>query len=146
MNPRALLILAALLAAPAWPQAPSFDLKGDALKKIVHDIASSQSVPVQLSQDLPAKRDSAPTIRFVPPEKPAVAKPAAPPPARSSSPAPDGILGVVVDTFIDSLLDVQHDEVTQEQYEAWRACQARDEKCLLPPAPVPRSKLELRRE
>ena len=62
------------------------------------------------------------------------------------TPAHDDVLSVVIDTFVSSLLDIQPDEVTQEQYEVWRACQARDEKCLLPPAPVPESKLELRRE
>jgi hypothetical protein len=141
------LMLSALLVSPAWSQEPetsssvaaarSFDLRSDAVRKIVHATASSQSVPVQVSQGAPAKRESSPEIEYVPPEKPAVVKEIAPTPV--AAPESDGFLSAVFDiafeTLVDSLLGDETDEAMQKQYDTWRACQARDANCRLPPPP-----------
>ena len=55
MKSRALLVLAALLAAPAWSQ--EFDLHSESITKIVRNVAESQSVAVQLSEEKPVARD-----------------------------------------------------------------------------------------
>lgn len=150
MTVRVFMVLATtLLALPAWSDEPapaasarSFDLTNDAIRKIVHDTASAQSVIVQVTAVSPAPRDSAPTVRFVPAEKPSAPIQVARrlPPAAKSASSPGGqifssLFGAVVDNVVHSSLGIDPAVSTDEQYEVWRACRARDEKCLLPPAP-----------
>lgn len=108
MNSRACL-LAALLVSPAWSQEPAgFDLKSDAIKKIVRDTAATQYAYVQIAEKAPRKSETAP-FKYVPPEKPVPARePPRQPPARS--PRPDGFLSTAVDILVDELLGIEGDD------------------------------------
>jgi len=108
MNARALFLFGALLASPVWAQQPSFDLNSDYIKKIVRDTAASQSVPVQLSDEKPAKSEPVATVKYVPPEKPL-------PPAKSAAhrpvaaPQSNSFLSAVIDILVDEALGIDDD-------------------------------------
>lgn len=151
-------IVCALLVSPAWAQEPAapastpsprgFDLTNDAIRKIVHDTAASQSRVVTISDEMLAEREATPTIRYVPPEAPPVVKKVAPQPASAPSPFDEffnALVGIVVDTAIDTTFEDHSDEALREQqYKEWAACHAQDPpptteqpygNCRLPPPP-----------
>jgi hypothetical protein len=121
MNSGVLLLFGAMLASTAWSQQPTFDLRSDSIKKIVHDTAATQSALVQLSNEKPVERKPIADIEFAPP----VAKPPLKYPTRLPDPAPPstGFLS----TLIDTLLDVDDDYSMQWQADNWISCQARDD-------------------
>jgi hypothetical protein len=121
MNPRAWL-LATLLASPVWsqepaaetpkPSGPSFDLRSDAIKKIVNETASTQFADVREAEKPSAKSENA-DFKYVPPEKPVA--PPREPPRKLPTPPPreDGFLSQVVDILFDEMLGTDDvDEVT----------------------------------
>lgn len=132
MNPRALLLFA-LLAAPAWAQEPapvapsrSFDLRDDAVRKIVRATAATQFGIVHVAPDeAPAKAEPAPIksepapVAYVPPVKTA---PALQYPTRLPDPEPrDDFLSVLLDSFLED------DDMTYaELHDEWLACQSRN--------------------
>lgn len=103
MNSRALFLFGALLASPVWAQQPSFDLSSDYIRKIVRDTAATQSRPIELSEEKPAEREPVETVRYVPPEKPAPVKIAAPRPV--DAPQSHGILSSLVDAIVETVID-----------------------------------------
>jgi hypothetical protein len=120
----ALLLVTTLLSSTAWSQ--DFDLKGEAMKKIVRDNAATQYAQVQMpSESKPAPEADAP-FEYVPPEKDLVvtipaAKPAAPKAAAArseSSGFASALLDVVVETLVDSLLD----DEDSSHVSVWRPC------------------------
>lgn len=143
MNPRAALLIAALLASPTWSQEPpvdpkvltprSFDRNSDSIKKIVRDFAASQSMPIQLAKEEPThSTDTA--IEFVPAEPP----PPEPPPPRLPDPPPESpdtffsaMIGTLMEVGLDSLLDLKDDTYT---------CVSNGPHCVssdpVPPAPL----------
>jgi hypothetical protein len=122
MNPRAWL-LAALFASPAWSQEPgpdatalsarSFDLRGDAVRKIVNDTASAQVVAVQVVETKSAVADSDEVV-YVPPEKqkkPVPQKISLPMATPDTS---DGPISSLVDVLLDEVLGIDADGVDTE--------------------------------
>jgi hypothetical protein len=108
MNPRAVLLIGAMLVSPAWSQEPSFDLKSDAIKRIVQTTAATQYAPIQPPEEKPVEPEPASTIKFVPPvkEEPPVkrtAKPAAPAPQSHT------FLSALVETLVDDALGTDED-------------------------------------
>ena len=140
MNSRAFLVVGALLVSPAWSQEPapqaavltpqSFDRNSESIKKIVRDAAATQSAPVQLTEEKPAKRDPA-TVIYVPPEKPA---PVSEPPRRlpDASPRSDGFLSAVFETILDEVLDIEADDDITSSNEMLR-CRVQKEQKTAPP-------------
>ena len=132
MKSRALWLLGVLLATSTWSQesattAPaltpaSFDRNSDSIKKIVRSIASSQSVPIQLSEEAPAKHEPDATFKYVPPVD-------AEPPAKSPTPrlpaATPQATGPI-SSLIETLLDIEPDDGTGRFYNDWLVCQHRD--------------------
>jgi hypothetical protein len=121
MNPRPWL-LAALLASPVWsqepasesptPSAPSFDLRSDAIRKIVNDTASTQFAYVREVEKSSAKTEDA-DFKYVPPEKPVAPAREPPPKLPARPPESDGFLSQVVDILVDELLGTDDiDDVT----------------------------------
>jgi hypothetical protein len=121
MNSCVLLLVAAMLASPAWSQEPSFDLKSDSIKKIVRDTAATQFATIQVSNEKPVERKPLANIDLTPP----VAAPPVKYPTRLPDPAPPstGFLS----TLIDTLLDVDDDPSLGGKYPIWLSCQARDD-------------------
>src|SRR3954469_23634736 len=115
MSPRAFL-LAALLVSPAWsqeraaqapaPAAPSFNLRSDAIKKIVADRAASQLTEEQVADQ--ASKAAKPTqIVFVTPEKrPVHERPT--PRLPDPSPKSNGFLSSMVEILAGEVLGI-HD-------------------------------------
>ena len=101
MNPRALLLIGALLGTPAWADAPSFDLKSDAVKQIVRDTAATQFRAVEPVKEVTPAREPYTRIVFLSPKDAARERP---PPPRAPPPKP---LSPFVSAVIDSLLDVE---------------------------------------
>jgi len=129
MKSRALLLVAALLAAPAWSQeSATFDLRSERITKIVRDVAASQSVPVHLSAAAPVERDPFGTIEFVPLTHAPPAQPAAPPPAPASRSSKflSAVTEILFDEVVDSLLDAATDDSAQEQSQHWVHCETLD--------------------
>jgi hypothetical protein len=133
MNPRALLLFS-LLAAPAWAQEPapvapshSFDLRDDAVRKIVRATAATQFGVVHVAPDeTPAKAEPAPIksepapVAYVPPVKTA---PALQYPTRLPDPEPPstGFLSSLIDTLLED------DDMTYaELHDEWLSCQSRN--------------------
>ena len=113
-------LLGVMLVSPAWSQEPvtntpvltplSFDRSSDSIRKIVRDAAATQSVPVQLSEETPVKRESDAAFIYVPPAE-------APPPVKTptprlpvAEPESNGLLSAVFGMLIDDLLDVEPDD------------------------------------
>ena len=125
MKSRALLVLAALLAAPAWSQ--EFDLHSESITKIVRNVAESQSVAVQLSEEKPVARDPFADIEYVPLTHAPPVQPAAPQPAASrSSKFLSALTEILVDEVVDSVLDAATDDSYQEQSQHWVHCETLD--------------------
>jgi hypothetical protein len=88
-------LFAAFLVLPAWSQEPhakppepavsAFDLRSDAVKKIVHDTAASQYASVREANKVPEKSETEAFV-YVPPEK--ASAPASEPPPLPPAPAP----------------------------------------------------------
>ena len=139
MKSRSLLLLGVMLVSPAWSQEPatnapvltpqSFDRSSDSIRKIVRDVAASQSVPVRLSAESPVEREPVATFEYVPPEKSPTVK--STPPRLPTAPAPasagplSAISEVVFETLVDTLLDADSDDSSEGQYERWHTCQSR---------------------
>ena len=120
MSSRPFLLLFAMFFSPAWSQEPaaeppvaaphSFDLNSDSIKKIVRDTAADQSVPIQISEETPAKREPDATFKYVPPivaetvKEPAPRRPTAPPKS-------DGPVSTLIETLVDMALGVDDDSL-----------------------------------
>jgi hypothetical protein len=111
MNSR-IYLLATLLVSPAWAQeSAGFDLKSDAIKKIVRDAAATQFSYVQIAEKAVAKSEAA-AFKYVPPEKPA---PIREPPRQlpAKSPPPDGFIASAFGILVDELIGTDdYDDVT----------------------------------
>ena len=120
MNTRAYL-LAALLVSPVWsqepaaespkPSAPSFDLRSEAIKKIVRDNASTQFAYVQVVEKAPVKSQTA-AFKYVPPEKPEAPVHEPPRQLPAESPQSGGFVSAMFDILVDELLGIEDDDVT----------------------------------
>jgi hypothetical protein len=120
MKSHALLFLGALLASSAWAQEPSFDLKDDAIRKIVRDIAASQSVPVQLAAAKPIERKLVLDAEDLHPvERPINL----PPPPHNPAPKSQGPVSALIETLIDSALGLDEEPTAEERYDEWLYCQ-----------------------
>ncbi|MEO8064535.1 MAG: hypothetical protein ABI821_17495 [Pseudomonadota bacterium] len=121
MNPRTYL-MAAFLISPVWAQepaveapvtaAPSYDLRGDAVQKIVRDTAATQFADVQVSDKPPVEAKPAEFV-YVPAEK--VPAPPSEPFRRlpEAPPRSTGFWSAVVDTLVEEALGIEdYDDVT----------------------------------
>jgi len=133
MKRHALLLIVALLGSPAWaqePTPPTFDLSSESIRKIVHATAVTQSVALQFSQETKAEsKPAVKTVVFVPPEKPPLMKDVPSPRAPAPAPAPalrsNGFLAAAVDTLVGTIVDTVLDDLVQEHATVWRPCQTR---------------------
>ena len=114
MKSRALFLIGALLASSAWAQEPSFDLKSDAIRKIVHDSAASQSE----SKLILEPEDLRPLDQPIKTE----------PPRRTAKPKRQGpvsaLIDTVVNTVVDDALGVDENGLPPGGYSKWVACQS----------------------
>jgi hypothetical protein len=96
-------LLALLLASPAWSQEPGFDLRSDAIRKIVSETAASLYVHVRLADKAPVAAEPD-VLEYEPPAKPPV--PVRRAPARPSRPLPEdnGFLSAVFEILFEELL------------------------------------------
>jgi len=134
-------LIAAVLASPAWSQeaaAPAvkpLDLRSDAVKKIVHDVAASQYGNARLAAEAPVEAERR-EVEYVPPEdleevpvRETAKQPDAPAPARP----PDGFLSSIFDFLIaEALGDDQDDDVVTTSNEMLR-CRIQKEQKTSPP-------------
>jgi hypothetical protein len=130
MKSRALFLVGALLASSAWTQEASFDLKSDAIRKIVRETAASQSRPVQLAEAQPVEHKIVlGTEDLRPLETPINI----PPPRNSAKPKPQGPVSALIDTIVDTVVEDALG-LDDRQYTKWVACQSVvDPKPSLPP-------------
>jgi hypothetical protein len=130
MKSRALFLVGALLASSAWAQESTFDLKSDAIRKIVNETAASQSRPVQLSKAKPVERRIVLDTEDLRPLETPI-KIAAP--RQSAKPRPQGPVSALVDAVVDSVVDDALG-LDDTQYTKWVACQSvTDPEPSLPP-------------
>jgi hypothetical protein len=95
-------LIAALLASSAWAQEHSFDLRGDAAKKIIRDTAAAQSALVQLEGPKPVERKTVLQAEDLRPlETPAKIAPPRRVAAKSKQPGP---ISALVDVLVDHAL------------------------------------------
>lgn len=116
MKPYSLFVIALLLAPSAWAQEPSFDLKSDAIRKIVHATAAAQSVPIQLAESKPVAKPIARKIdlgsdEVRPPEVPVKKNP-----PRRAPPESDGFVSQVFEILVESALG------SEDAPMEWLAC------------------------
>jgi hypothetical protein len=134
MNPRVCLLVA-LLASPAWSQAPtadvptltakSFDLRDPAVKQIVRVAAATQYGTVHLSEQ-PIKEPEPPaTIRFVPPEA-KVGPKQQDFPRLKPAPASTGFLSQVFGIVLDEVLLDGDDSEAAADSDKWLRCEGRE--------------------
>jgi hypothetical protein len=132
MNPRAYL-LAVLLVSPALAREPAgFDLKSDAMKKIVQDTAATQSsYVVQAPGNAP---EAKPAFKYLPPEKPE--KPISTPPPRlpAESPRSNSFVSSAFEILVDELLDIEDDDGVTSSNEMLR-CRVQKDLKTSPPGP-----------
>lgn len=115
MNSRAYLLVA-LLVSPAWSAEPtveapeptvrSFDLRTDAVKKIVRDTAATQFSSLRVS-DKPSVEAEPDEFVYVPPEEPPAPMPE--PSRKLPAPAPrsDSFLSAIFETLIEEALGIE---------------------------------------
>jgi len=112
MNPRVCLLAALFVSSAAWAQEPepAFDLRSDAVRKIVRETAAAQMPIVQVADSGTVNAEPA-GFTYVPPEKPAEVREI---PVRLPDPAPksDGLFATLVDIAVDELLGIEGDDVT----------------------------------
>lgn len=149
MKSRALLMLAALVAAPTWSQ--DFNLRSESITKIVRDVAETQSETVQQTEETRVERDPFADIDYVPLTHAPPVQPAAPRPAATrSSKFLSALTEILIDEVVDSLLDAATDDSAQEQSEHWVHCETLDvtKATTTTPSPVmcPAGKLRSRPE
>jgi hypothetical protein len=108
-----------MLVSPAWSQQPGFDPSSDSIKKIVRDVAATQSATVQLSEEPPAKREPFTTIEYSKPdeERPPLKSPT--PRLPTAAPASDGVVSTLVDILLD---DDELDDSSQGSYNESNSC------------------------
>jgi hypothetical protein len=128
MKSRALFLMAALLASSAWAQEPSFDLKSDAIRRIVHDTAASQSALVQLAKAPPVEHK---LVLVTEAQHPFEAPIKIAPPRRIEKPKPRGPVSDLVDTLVDAVVGTAVDDWLGADegfppggYAKWIACQS----------------------
>ena len=116
MKYRAVLLLGALLASPAWSQeTPSFDLKSDAVRNIVRTTAATQFATKLVEEKTPDPAEK--TVHFVPPEKQPAKERSAPRPM----PAPrDGF----VSDLVTSLIEHELDKSLDHRGPTWESCES----------------------
>ncbi len=111
MNPRVCLLAALFVSSAAWAQEPerAFDLRSDAVRKIVRETAAAQMPIVQVAESETVKAE--PKFTYEPPEKPPEVRET---PVRLPDPAPksDGLFAAVIDIAVDELLGIEGDDVT----------------------------------
>jgi len=126
MKFRSLWLVGIVLVSPAWSQEPaantaltpqSFDRSSDSIKKILRDVAATQSATVQVSEEAPVTREPYTSIEY---SKPAEVRPPLkrPAPTRPAAPASDGI----VSTLVDILIDDELDDSSQGSYNESNSC------------------------
>jgi hypothetical protein len=106
------------LVSSAWSQEPGFDLSSDSIKKIVRDVASTQSSTVQLTEETPVKREPYTQIEYSPPAEVRPPLKRADPP-RPAAPASDGIVSTLVDILLDG---DELDDSSQGSYNESNSC------------------------
>ena len=139
-------LIAALLASPAWSQDPagdappqvarSFDVHGDAVKKIVHDTAASQYSNAQVSPDAPVDAGRREVV-YVPPEDsldpvPVRESPQQKPAAAAPAPESSSFLSSLFEFVIDQALDHDEDDGISSRNEMLR-CRIQKEQKTSPP-------------
>ena len=141
MNLRASLLVA-LIAGPAWCQTPgaepsapavtAFDLRSDAVRKIVRETAATQSAVVRIAPDKPARPESG-EIEFVPAPKgpPPVGKINLPPPPR---PVREGPLSSLFSLLVSELLGIDPVDEVEVANDVLR-CRVHKELKISPPGP-----------
>ena len=111
MNPRVCLLAALFVSSAAWAQEPepAFDLRSDAVRKIVRETAAAQMPIAQVADSETVKAEPA-EFNYVPPEKPPEVREI---PVRLPDPAPksDGLFATLVDIAVDELLGIEGDDV-----------------------------------
>ena len=108
-----------------------FDLKSDAMKKIVQDTAATQFAAVQAPVDAP---EAKPAFKYVPPEKPD--KPASAPTPRlpAESRHSNGFISSAFEILVDELLDIEDDDGVTSSNEMLR-CRVQKDLKTSPPGP-----------
>lgn len=127
MYTRALLVVGAFLALPAWSQEQSLDLSSDSVRKIIRDTAATQYAAPQLNEAKPVAPQprTEKVVRYVPPEKPPTKQtaklnlPAMPAPLQNS------FISAVIDTLVSEALgtDSYNDPVEMNTV-SWLTCQS----------------------
>ena len=138
-------LIAGLLASPAWSQEPagdapapaarSFDVHGDAVKKIVHDTAASQYSNAQVSPEAPVDAGRREVV-YVPPEDSLDPVPVRESPEQkpAAAPAPESnsFLSSLFEFVIDQALDSEEDDGVTSSNEMLR-CRIQKEQKTSPP-------------
>jgi hypothetical protein len=110
MKSRSKWLVGILLVSPAWSQDPGFDPSSDSIKKIVRDVAATQSSTV---------REPYTQIEYSPPAevRPPLKSPA--PRLPTAAPASDGIVSTLVDILLDG---DELDDSSQGSYNESNSC------------------------
>jgi hypothetical protein len=131
MVSRTWLVFAALFASSAWAQdaKPSFDLRGDTMKKIVRATAASQAGVIQTLAESPVRHEPAAvasaTVKFVTEQTlPAPVRRFATPQTPTPAPPSGGLLGDILNELVEAWLDDGYSSLTPSQYDdLWLSCQ-----------------------
>ena len=129
MNTRAMLVVGAVLALPAWSQEPVLDLSAETIRKIARETAATQYAEPQLTEArrIETKPETPPekVVRYVPPEKPSakqVAKlnlPAMPPALQG------GFVSALIDTLVSEALGTDsYNDPVETNTVSWLTCQS----------------------
>lgn len=126
MNARASLLFGLLLATPAWTQEPAtFDLRSDAVRKIVRDTAASQAVPARpIETAVPVSRETGETLTYVEPVEKPPAKRETPQPA--PAPSSNGFVSTLFEILAEEIFDVEEDYSYDSNRARWLTCQPQD--------------------
>ena len=144
MKSRAFLLVA-LLASPAWSQQPAaeaatavatpFDLRSDAVKKVVHDTAASQYSNAQVTHKAPVEGERR-EVEYVPPEEPLeeLPLPAGAPLPSAPAPQPNGFVSSLFEFLLEEAIGVdEYDDVSSSN--DMLRCRIQKEQKSSPPGP-----------